>query len=111
MADSSRVPAGAVAPYELRYYLRASRFDLTKIATARFVIRRQNGKGPEEVWTATASEKTPGRALLTHVFAAGEVPHPDLIVFEPRITITGAGAGELIGATRTLVVFAHPSRL
>jgi hypothetical protein len=111
VADSSRIPLGAVAPYELRYYLRSSRFDLTKIATARFVLRRQNGKGAPEEWTATVSEKTPNTALLTHVFAAGELPSEELIVFEPRVTITGAGAGELVGATRTLVVIAHPSRL
>ena len=111
MADSSRVPVGAVAPYDLRYWLRASRFDLTKIATARFVLRRLNGKGAPEEWSVTVSEKTPGRALLTHLFAPGELPGEDLIVFEPRVTITGQGTGELVGATRTLVVFAHPSRI
>lgn len=111
MADSSRVPVGAIAPYALRYYLRSARFDLTKIADARFVLRRQNGKGGSEEWSATVSEKTPNSALLTHSFADGELPAEDLIVFEPRVTIAGAGAGELVGATRTLVVTAHPSRL
>lgn len=110
MADSSRIPVGAVAPYALRYWLRSERFDLAKIATCCFVLRRLNGQGAEEEWVATASEKTPRSALLTHVFAAGELPVPDLIVFEPRVTLTGAGAGELVGATRTLVVYAHPSR-
>ena len=112
MADSSRVPAGALAPYALRYYLRSTRFDLTKIASCRFVLRRQNGKGPVESWTATASEKTPTSALLTFTFHAttSEVPAEDVIVFEPRVVLTGS-AGEVIGATRSLVVFAHPSRL
>lgn len=112
MADSSRVPAGALAPYALRYYLRSTRFDLTKIVSCRLVLRRQNGKGPEESWTATASEKTPTSALLTHVFAetTSEVPAEDQIVFEPRLVLS-TGLGEIVGATRTLVVFAHPSRL
>lgn len=112
MADSSLVPAGALAPYALRFYLRSRRFDLTKIASCRFVLRRQNGKGPEESWSATASEKTPTSALLTHTFHAttSEVPAEDLIVYEPRVVLTGA-AGEVVGPTRTLIVFAHPSRL
>lgn len=112
MADSSRVPAGALAPYTLRYALRSRRFDLTKIVSCRFAIKRQDGKGPEETWSAVASEKTPTSALLIHAFHAttSEVPSEDLIVFEPRVVLAGS-AGEVVGASRTLVVFAHPSRL
>ncbi len=111
MADSSRVPAGALAPYALRYWLRAERFDLTKIATARFVLRRQNGKGGEEEWSAVVSDRTPNRALLTHAFDVGELPSEDLIVYEPRVTIAGQPSGELVGASRTLIVYGHPARI
>lgn len=109
MFDPQRVPAGAVHPYVLRYTLTSRRFDLTKATSARFVFVRQNGRGVRGEWPATIESARTRTIELVYAFADGDVPAPDEIVFEPRV-LTSLGPGELVGATKTLIVFAHPAR-
>jgi hypothetical protein len=109
--DPFRIPMGAQAPYELRYVLSSSKVDLTLITSARFSYRRNSGKGARESWTAATQNVTPRRVELVHVFALGDVPVVDEIVFEPAILCGVLGPGELIGPTRTLIVFDHPNAM
>lgn len=109
VSDPQSVPAGAVAPYALTYVLTSRSFDLSKVTSARFAFRRASGTGLAGSWAATTSKATPRSVTLRHVFVAGDVPEVDRVVFEPRIVIASLGAGELVGATRTLYVVAHPS--
>lgn len=108
MPDPTRVPAGALAPLELTYVLRSETVDLSKATSARFVLRRNKGQAADEVWAATIRSKSPRCLTLAHAFEAGDVPAPDDIVFEPRV-LTSLGPGEVVGRTRTLVVFDHPA--
>lgn len=108
MPDPTRVPAGALAPLELTYVLRSERIDLSKATSARFVLRRNKGQAPDEEWSAVIRDKSPRCLTLAHLFVAGDVPDPDDIVFEPRV-LTSLGPGEVVGRTRTLVVFDHPA--
>ena len=110
MPDPSRVPAGALAPLELVYVMTSQRVDLSKATSARFVLRRNKGEAAEEIWSAVVRDKNPRCVTLAHAFEAGDVPDPDDIVFEPRV-LTSLGPGEVVGRTRTLVVFDHPAVL
>ena len=108
VADPQNVPVGALAPYSLTYVVTSKKVDLTKVTAGRFVYRRAAGKGLQGSWAATLSNVQPRSITLTHLFAVGDVPDVDQIVFEPRL-LTSLGAGEVVGATRTLYVVDHPT--
>lgn len=108
VSDPQTVPQGAVAPYALTYTLTSRGLDLTKVTSARFVFKRRAGVGVQGSWTAALSKVQSRTITLTYVFAVGDVPDVDSIVFEPRV-VTSLGAGEVVGATRTLLVVAHPT--
>lgn len=74
-------------------------FDLTAVTAAHFEVQR--GDGSIATWACVVSDQTATACRLTHVFAPSDVPDPDELVLEPRLTVPG---GELVATPARLTV-------
>jgi hypothetical protein len=91
-----------VSPYSLRYDVTSdnSVFDLATVSSAVFAVRRERSR-VETSWSCTLSNQTSTTLRLEHVFASGDVPEPDTITIEPRLTTP---SGDLICQPATVTV-------
>lgn len=100
-ALTSTIHVGATAPYAVKYTVSTEdpAFNLTLVTAARFDVLR--GSGQIATWGATLSGATTSSLVLTHVFDASDVPDPDDLRLEPRLTYPG---GELVCQVAKLTV-------
>ena len=100
-APASSIHVGATAPYAVKYDVTTDDpdFDLSTVTAARFDVLR--GNGTTDVWACFLSNQTATTLRMTHVFGPTDVPEPDTLTLEPRLTVPG---GELVCQVARLVV-------
>jgi hypothetical protein len=99
----ARIHQGAVAPYALTFTVTSpdpATFDLSTATAAELRVKRENGSA--DVWPCTLSGLTTTTAILTHIFAVGDVPDIETVVLTPVVTTP---SGDFFAKVRKLRVF------
>jgi hypothetical protein len=96
------VHVGATDPYGVKVTLRSETLDLAQ-GTAGFIVAKRPD-GTVVQWAATLTEHTSKSVVLTHMFAAGELPEAGNYDIEARLTVPTKGDIRSRGRTTLRVV-------